>query len=149
MRFGWVSLFAAAIAQPLPLAAQRVGEIGLHTVVTTGEPTFWGGGAYAALRPSQRLRLAATIAGGVAGVSAAGRGELLGHFLLNPAGRGGAAFYAGGGVAGVVGPVDEGYLVLLLGLEARPGAFHGWSLEVGVGAGMRVAAGYRWRRVPA
>ena len=45
--------------------------------------------------------------------------------------------------------VDKGYLVLLLGLEARPGAFHGWSVELGVGAGVRVAVGYRWRRVPA
>jgi hypothetical protein len=54
--------------------------------------------------------------------------------------------YAGGGVAGIAGPDDRGYLVLLLGIEAGPGARGGWALEAGVGGGLRLAAGYRWRR---
>ena len=57
--------------------------------------------------------------------------------------------YLAGGIAGVGGPEDEGYLVLAIGIEHRPGARSGWFVEGGVGGGARVAAGYRWRRFPA
>jgi hypothetical protein len=100
------------------------------------------------VRLSQRVRIALTAGAGVADAEPAGRGELLGHFLLDPTARRGAGAYAGGGIAGVIGSVDEGYLVLLLGLEARPGAGSGWAVELGVGGGVRIAAGYRWRRHP-
>jgi hypothetical protein len=36
--------------------------------------------------------------------------------------------------------------MLTLGLEARPGAPSGWALEVGLGGGVRVSAGWRWRK---
>jgi hypothetical protein len=149
MRSGWASLLAAGISAHSPAAAaQGGGEIGLHTLVTTSAPALWGAGLYAAVRPSARFRIAATAAAGEAGGKVAGRGELIGHFLLNPTGRHGAGAYAGGGVAGVLGPTDEGYLLLLLGLEGQPGAAAGWALELGVGGGIRIAAGYRWRRLP-
>jgi hypothetical protein len=149
MRSGWASLLAAAIAvHPCPAAAQRVSELGLHALLTTSSPVFWGGGAYGAVRTSPRVRIAATVAAGEAGGEVAGRGELVGHFLLNPTNRAGAGAYAGGGVAGVIGPNDQGYLVLLLGIEGGPGGRAGWALEFGVGAGLRIAAGYRWRRFP-
>jgi hypothetical protein len=146
MRFGWASLLAAA-AHAAPARAQWVTELGLQAVMTTSTPVLVGGGLYAAARTSQRLRVALSLAGGVADDEAAGRGELAGHFLLNPAARNGIGAYAGGGVAGVVGPRDTGYLLLLLGVEARPGAAAGWALELGVGSGLRIAGGYRWRRL--
>jgi hypothetical protein len=56
--------------------------------------------------------------------------------------------YGAGGVAVAGGPVDQGYVVLTLGIEGRPGARSGWFAEAGVGGGVRLALGYRWRRVP-
>jgi hypothetical protein len=53
--------------------------------------------------------------------------------------------YAATGIAGVTGAKEEGYMVLTLGLESRPGRRSGWFVEGGVGGGVRVAAGYRWR----
>jgi len=76
-------------------------------------------------------------------------GELLVHFLLNPTRRTGAGVYGAGGVAVVGGPVDQGYVVVTLGVESRPGAPSGWFVEAGVGGGARLAMGYRWRRLPA
>jgi hypothetical protein len=49
----------------------------------------------------------------------------------------------------VGGPVERGYLVLTLGLEASPGGRTGWFLEAGVGGGARIAAGWRRRWFPA
>jgi hypothetical protein len=131
---------------PGPAAAQRAAEIGLHALLTTSSPVLWGGGVYGAFRPSTRFRIAATVAAGETDGDVAARGELLGHFLLNPTNLGGIGAYAGGGVAGTAGLEDRGYLVLLLGIEAGPGARDGWALEAGVGGGLRLAAGYRWRR---
>jgi hypothetical protein len=149
MRSGWASLLAAAGATwAAPLAAQRVTELGLHALVAAADPALVVGGAYAALRPTRRLRLAITAAAGGSEAGFAARGELLGHFLLDPTARSGAGVYAGGGVAGVAGGPDEGYVVLLLGFESRPGSSAGWAAEVGVGGGVRVAVGYRWRRHP-
>ena len=102
MRSGWASLLASGIAvHPGAAAAQRAAEIGLHALLTTSSPVLWAGGVYGAFRPSMRFRIAATVAAGEAGGEAAARGELLGHFLLNPTNRGGTGAYAGGGVAGI------------------------------------------------
>ena len=49
----------------------------------------------------------------------------------------------------VGGPVEQGYLVVAIGLEGRPGARAGWFVEAGVGGGARLALGYRWRQLPA
>ena len=147
MRSGWASLLASGMAVHAgPAAAQRTAEIGLQTLLTTSSPVLWAAGVYGAFRASTRFRIAATVAAGEAGGEMAARGELLGHFLLNPTNRGGTGAYAGGGVGGIAGPDDRGYLVLLLGIESGPGARAGWALEAGLGGGLRLAAGYRWRR---
>jgi hypothetical protein len=57
--------------------------------------------------------------------------------------------YGAGGVALAEGPVDQGYVVVTLGIEGRPGGRSGWFAEAGVGGGARLAVGYRWRRFPA
>jgi hypothetical protein len=127
-------------------AAQQARELGVQIIGTLSDPTLAVAGGYAALRASARSRISASLAAGVADGEWAGRGELLGHFLLGPGERRRPGFYVAGGLAGVVGAVHRGYLVLTAGVEAQPGTDSGWALELGVGGGFRVALGYRWRR---
>jgi hypothetical protein len=105
-------------------------------------------GGFGALQTTGRTRLSLGFGAGVSDGELAVRGELLGHFLLSPEEHRKAGFYVAGGVAGVEGPVGRGYLVLTLGLEQAPGRRSGWAVELGAGGGVRVAAGYRWRRFP-
>lgn len=125
-------------------AAQRAREIGLHAVFTGQDAELFAGGIYGAIRTTRRTRLALTAAAGSADGEFVARGEVLGHFLLSPAARG-PGIYGGGGIAGIAGAGEEGFLVLLLGIEHAPGGRAGWYLEAGVGGGVRLAAGYRWR----
>lgn len=133
------------------LAAQRgtVRELGLEAVATAAEPAVYTAGITGSLRPTDRTRIAAYVGGGVTGDGdGAGRVEVVGHFLLNPRSTR-AGFYAGGGLAGVFFSGDaNGYLVLLVGVEGSPGGKGGWFAEAGIGGGARVAAGYRWRKLP-
>jgi hypothetical protein len=138
----------AALATAPPAAAQRVTELGIQATANLSDPALAVAGASGAIRLSERGRLALALGVGVSDGSAAWRAEALGHFLLAPRRRSGVAAYAGGGVAAVGGPVDRGYLVLALGLEAAPGGPGGWFAEVGAGGGLRLAAGWRWRWFP-
>jgi hypothetical protein len=150
----WASRAGAALALAAltgdvgDAAAQRGYELGVQGIVTASDPALVVAGGSAALRTSRRTRVSLAVGGGASGGAAAWRGELLAHFLLSPARRQGAGLYGAGGVAVVAGPVDEGYLVLTLGVEARPAARSGWFVEAGVGGGARLALGYRWRRFP-
>lgn len=134
----------AVLLLPDIASAQRAREIGVHAVFTGQEEGLFAGGAYGAIRTTRRTRLALTVAAGSAGGSFVARGEALGHFLLSPASFG-PAVYGGGGVAGIAGAGEQGFLVLLLGIEHAPGGRAGWFVEGGLGGGVRVAAGYRWR----
>jgi hypothetical protein len=140
---------AALLLAATPLAAQQVREIGLQATAAASDPALVVGGLSAALRTSRRTRVSVAAGVGASGGDAAWRGELLAHFLLNPDRRRGAGLYGAGGLAVVGGPVDEGYLVLTLGIEGRPGGRSGWFAEGGVGGGARLAVGYRWRKHPA
>lgn len=131
------------------MAAQQVRELGVVGIATASDPALAVGGIYGALRTSLRTRVSAAAAIGASDGETAWRGELLAHFLLSPTRRTGAGLYGAVGVAVVGGPAEQGYLVVTLGLEARPGARSGWFVEAGVGGGARLAAGYRWRRLPA
>jgi hypothetical protein len=139
-------VLTAALLWAAPLAAQQAREIGIQAIGTASDPALAIGALYGALRTSNRTRM--SVAGGVGGSAGelAFRAELLGHFLLSPNKRKGAAPYFAAGVAAIGGPVSRGYLVLTLGVEQRPGAGAGWAAEAGVGGGVRVALGYRWRR---
>ncbi len=141
-------LIAALLAAAPSAAAQQAWELGVTGMATASDPALVVVGAYGALRTSLRSRVSAAAAAGASGGEAAWRGELLAHFLLNPTRRRGVGLYGAGGVAVVGGAVDQGYLVLVLGLEARPGTRSGWFVEAGVGGGARLAVGYRWRGVP-
>jgi hypothetical protein len=150
-RFGF-GLLAANLSGG-SLSAQRPVELGFNGVATFAETDLVAGGLYAAVRPAERVRIALTAGLGVAADATAFRGELLGHFLLSPMAPRGVGVYGLGGVALAHaqfpgGRAARGYLVLGLGIEARPGSGSGWALEAGVGGGLRVALGYRWRRFP-
>lgn len=142
------ALLAATVAGT-PVAAQQIVEFGITGIATGSDPALAVVGGYVGIRTSRRTRLAASLGVGRSDGRGAWRGELAAHFLLNPTRHRGVGAYGAGGVAVVGGPVDQGYLVLALGLEARPGARAGWFVEAGVGGGVRVALGFRWRRWPA
>jgi hypothetical protein len=148
MRFPWVELLVAAGAAANATSgdAQQISEIGVQGMVTTSEPVLGVVGPYGALRTSGRTRISASVGGGASDGDFAWRAEVLGHFLLNPQRRRGWGPYAAAGLAAVGGPVSRGYIVLILGVEGRPGGPSGWVAEVGIGGGMRIGLGYRWRR---
>jgi hypothetical protein len=147
MRSPWPELLAltGAVAWVAPAAAQHGQEVGVQATFTTADPALAVAGVYGGLRTSARTRLSAALGAGLSGGDLAARGELLGHFLLSPGQSRGAGFYFAGGLAAVAGPAAGGYLVLAAGLEERPAAGSGWAVELGVGGGVRVALGYRWR----
>jgi hypothetical protein len=151
MRCRWGELLAVGVALTHPRlgGAQQVREIGIQTIGTFSSPAALVAGGYGALRTTGRTRLSLALGAGVSDRKVAWRGEILGHFLLSPEERRKAGFYVAGGVAGVEGAVGRGYLVLALGVEARPREASGWAAEVGFGGGFRVAMGYRWRWFPA
>ena len=131
------------------MRGQTIRELGVHGVVLATDPAAVLGGGYAAIRSSAgRTRLAATAAVGGAGGVTVWRAEVLGHFLLNPFGARRPGLYAGAGGALAGGGGTTGYLVLLVGIEGRPGAGSGWAIEAGLGGGFRAAAGYRFRWFP-
>jgi hypothetical protein len=145
----WGSIATALLLAPSPVAAQRITEIGIQAMALAAEPGSVVAGGYGALRTSLRSRVSLAAGAGVSEGRATFRGEALAHFLLSPTRRRGAGFYVAGGLAVVQGPVDDGYIVLTLGLEGKPGAPSGWFVEAGVGGGARLAAGLRHRWLPA
>jgi hypothetical protein len=150
MRFHSAELLLAACAamSATPGGAQQISEIGIQGLLTTSEPMLGVIGPYGALRTTGRTRISASIGGGLSTGDFAWRAEVLGHFLLSPDRRAGWGAYVAGGIAAVGGPVDRGYMVLTLGVEERPGGSSGWVTEIGVGGGIRIGLGYRWRRLP-
>jgi hypothetical protein len=137
--------WVGALLTAAPAAAQQSREIGVQSVVAFADPAAVVAGGYGAWRTSQRTRLSASLGLGVTEGELAWRAEALAHFLLSPDERRRPGFYLAGGVAAAGGTVSRGYLVATLGLEQRPQASSGWALEVGVGGGLRLGAGYRWR----
>ncbi|MGE5091959.1 MAG: hypothetical protein ACM3OH_07280 [Bacillota bacterium] len=133
---------------PVPLAGQQphMRELGIQGTVLATDPAMLLGGVYGAFRASRRTRVALTASAGETGGAVAWRGELLAHFLLNPRTTQHPGVYGGGGVA-IAGSEgnSEGYVVVLIGVESRPGVRSGWFLEGGLGGGFRAAAGWRWR----
>jgi hypothetical protein len=134
------------IPAPLKLHAQKGIEGGIHGLATFADFTFAGAGLHAGLRPGGRVRFSLGVTGGSLDEGFGVRAEASGQFLLNPSSRK-RGLYAGGGIAGVTGRIDQGYLLLLIGIETRPGGDSGWALETGIGGGIRVMAGYRWRKL--
>lgn len=122
---------------------------GLGTWATS---SFVGGGFGVAWRAAGRERVALSLTAGSRDGALAGRGELLAAYYLSPTSLRGLSLYGAAGIAvqavrnvagGWSGP--QGDLVLVAGIESRPGAGSGWFVEGGVGGGVRMALGLRWR----
>lgn len=121
-------------------------EWGAQVTGTTGRPAFLGAGPAWAWRPGLRDRLVLHGALGAAEHEAAVRLEASWHFLLNPQTRKGPAAYVGGGIAGQFAQSSHGWLLVTLGVEQGAAASRGWFAEAGIGGGVRLAVGIRWRR---
>lgn len=147
-RVTWVSavLAPAAIAIPASLGAQGVRELELRALAIASQPAFGGLGVGAGWRPSPRTRILVGAASGVLeGGAWAARAEAAAHFLLDPArARGGV--YGGGGLSleGTARRVRP-FVMLVIGVDRAPGGRRGVYAELGVGGGVRLAAGFRWR----
>jgi hypothetical protein len=146
MRLPWAELLVLGLSVSVPGEAQQSREIGVQALVTVSHPALLVMGPYGALRVGGRTRFSGEVAAGVSDRDFAWRAEGLGHFLLSPDKHEGWGVYLAGGLAVVGGPVDRGYIVLTLGAERRPGSSSGWAAELGVGGGVRVGVGYRWRQ---
>ena len=146
----WASVaMAACLAAPLPAQSTAVREAGLATVVTFAEPAVYTAGLTASLRPSLRTRVALYAGGGVSDGEGVGAGGAGGPLSPQPAEPRTPGCTAAGGLAGVFGSgFADGYIVLLVGVEGAPGGRGGWFVEAGIGGGARLAAGYRWRKLP-
>lgn len=132
----------------LPARAQSLREAQVWDVTVLSRPAFYGAGFGLGWRNDQRDRIAPALAVGGFGDGKLGlRADLAYHFLLDPAKAAGAAVYGGGGLSVVArsGRVVP-YVLLVLGVEGAPGGGGGLFAEAGVGGGVRLAIGYRWRK---
>lgn len=113
--------------------------------------SFVGPELSVAQRPGGQGRFALRAAGGDYDRALGMRLQATGEFLLRPGERSGVGPYAGLGLAflGADGRRGAGYLTALVGIESAPGRRAGWYAELGLGGGVRLALGRRWRRLPA
>ncbi len=143
--FPMVLLALGSLARHTAAQEPRGLEAGLELTSTLASPAFAGGGVSLGIRPGGDMRIVASATPGIERRRLAGRAELLAQLMLAPARTHGVGFYALGGIAGQVGWRDAGWLVLGLGMERAPGLGSGWHVEAGIGGGMRISAGWRWR----
>jgi hypothetical protein len=137
---------AALGVLPSRVSAQGVTELGVQALLTTAEPTAVLAGPTLARRVGRRDRLSFGLGAGAAGGKVGGRGEAMWQFLLSPEAEGRPGVYLGAGLAASVAPEWRGWVVATAGVDWNPGGRSGWLAEVGVGGGIRLALGYRWRR---
>jgi len=136
-------------------AGQRLTatEVGVGAVAAVAGRTFVGGELGLAYRPGGQSRVALAVAAGTEAERGAARAQLTVQFLVTPAARNGAGLYAGLGAALTARRESPGagFVAALLGLEGAPGRRGGWRtwyVELGIGGGVRAAAGWRARWFP-
>jgi hypothetical protein len=136
---------------PLRAQAPSATELGTGVTVVLAHRGFWGPALGVARRAGSQGRFALSAAGGDYDRALGLRLEATAQFLLRPTERRAPGLYGGLGLAflGAEGAPGAGYLLALVGVEAAPGARAGWYTEVGLGDGVRVALGWRFRRFPA
>lgn len=149
MRRSRALLGAAAVAvgamAPAPAAAQRGWDAQGQALALVRDSTWIGGGLGAGMRFGRGLRLGGTLGAAWASPDAAGgRAELLVAYHVSRPRPGGVGVYAAAGLATELSRGDARALaVALLGVEARPWSGGGLFAELGIGGGLRLAAGYR------
>lgn len=152
MRSALATLVLAALTRPLPLAGQGLTatELDVGPVATWARRSFSGVALGVARRPSGEGRVTMVAAVGALGRHAALRLELSAQFLVLPNARHGLSPYFGTGVAyvGARPYRGAGAVVALIGVEQAAGTARGWFGELGLGGGLRLRAGFRWRRLP-
>ena len=143
---GWAltTLVPAAGAQ---LAAT---EWSMGVTAVAARYTFWGAGLELARRPSGQVRGAVAGAAGARDGQAAVRLDATAQFVVTPSARTGVTLSGGLGLAYAGARHERGaaWATAQLGAEAAAGRRRGWFVELGLGGGVRVAAGWRWRRFP-
>jgi hypothetical protein len=146
----WLGLLWLARAPAAWGQALKATEYELGPVATLARQDFAGISLGLSRRPSTQGRAAVRVAGGVLSGDAALRVDVTGEFLVLPDARRGVSPYLGLGVSylGAAHRRGSGALVALLGLEAPEGQIGGWFGELGLGGGLLIRAGYRWRRFP-
>lgn len=140
-----VALVLAGLASSA--RAQQRHTLQVQALGTVAPEWFAGAGLGFAVWPSSRSAVQLTGTVGRAETGVAARAEAMLAFHLNPFRPRGIGPYAAGGAAVVLreGGTAE-YLLLIVGIESRPGARRGWFAEAGVGGGLRAALGVRLRR---
>lgn len=137
---------------PAPAATQQLTatEVSAGVITAISARVFGGAAVGLGRRLDNQTRVSGLVAAGMVGAAAAARVEGTAQIIVNPSGRGGAGLYAGAGVAwqGARGMRGGGYITAIVGLESAPGARRGWHAEIGLGGGVRLALGLRWRRFP-
>ena len=129
-----------------PLAAQVTRDWQVQGLTAVFATRFEGAGIGFGVRPPGRVGAAVLASAGDLEGRLAGRFEGLLSFHLDARRTGAVAPYGAAGIATVTSRAGtRGYLEMLLGLEQRPGRKSGWFAEAGVGGGLRVSAGYRFR----
>ena len=131
---------------PSSASAQLTKDWQIQSLAVLASERFIGAGIGYAVRPPGRLRFAGDVSAGDLEGTLAGRAETFLTYHLNPGRESGFGPYAAAGLAANITRAGaRGYLEVLLGLEQRPGRRTGWFLEAGVGGGLRLSAGYRFR----
>jgi hypothetical protein len=136
-----------AAAAP-PVRAQRSPEWRLEAVGTAvrGAVRFLGAGLGLDVRTTPRVSLGVLLAGGRSGSGLAARGEALAAFSLAPvSGQGLEPYLAGGLAAMASGSGAQGYATALVGVTFASQRRASGFVEAGVGGGLRLGAGIRWR----
>ena len=141
---------AAGSVTPVGAQAARAVELGAGATVVLAHHGFWGPELGVARRAGGQGRFAVAVACGDYERTLGVRLEASAQFLLRPGERSGAGPYGGLGLAfvGADGARGASYLTALLGIESAPGARAGWYAELGLGGGVRLAVGRRFRRFP-
>jgi hypothetical protein len=144
------ALLAATALAPAGAQQLTATEVSAGALVAVSAHDFWGATVGLGRRVDSQTRVAGLAAVGMLGIHAGVRLETVAQLIINPSGRGGAGLYAGAGVLwqSARGMRGSGYVTALVGLESAPGARRGWYAEVGLGGGVRMALGRRWRRFP-
>jgi hypothetical protein len=141
---------AASLAAPMRAQAARATEIGAGATVVLAHRAFWGPELGVARRSGGQGRFAIAAACGDYERALGVRFQATAQFLLRPGERTGIGPYGGLGLVFVGSEVARGasYITALLGIDQAPGTRGGWYAELGLGGGVRVALGRRFRRFP-